>query len=77
MILSVEEATGKWCTMVRKYGGKDLYPHNRDGEGRVVTGSMCLGDKCMMWRWMARTGTAEKTRVSSGYCGLAGKPVQD
>jgi hypothetical protein len=34
-------------------------------------GALCIGPRCMAWRWVKGS---EKASVGRGYCGLAGRP---
>lgn len=34
---------------------------------------MCVGSKCLAWRWFDLRVSNESSRVN-GYCGLAGRP---
>jgi hypothetical protein len=80
MLLTQEEATTKWCPMVRSatlitdvdhdetaIGGAAC---NRADPYRTYEPSHCIADICMMWRWF---DNGLETKVL-GYCGLAGKP---
>lgn len=78
-----EEAKKKWCPMVRFHvietSSQTVYS-NRDEDS---LSSRCIASDCMMWRW----GNPEEIEidrgygqppdidfVSSGFCGLGGKP---
>lgn len=39
----------------------------------------CVGDVCMVWRWITREEPTHLRQVptSFGYCGLAGRPAHD
>lgn len=81
-----EEAAKRWCPFGRRltcYGeGTELAmaSHNRTGEGQPAT--MCLGSRCMAWRWIV-LGPQQRimaevqgvdVKVPHGYCGLAPIP---
>jgi hypothetical protein len=69
--MTVKEATGKWCPMVRgarhetySTGGDSKPVHtivggcNTDmlGGTRIPASCRCIADKCAMWRWIAYPG---------------------
>lgn len=71
---SPEAAQMRWCPVARS--PVSLINHtknttgfivaNRQEDGTPDAGALCLGPKCMAWRWHDR---------ACGYCGLAGVPV--
>lgn len=75
MIVNEEDASKRWCPMVRQpqrannhHGDPDGSPAacNTDYQGvRLRDGNNCIGSHCMMWRPL---------NDGRGYCGLAGKP---
>lgn len=58
--VTLEQAHEKWCPIARVNGSNTAYWNGKIQIGDLVR---CIGDRCMMWRWV----NAEK-----GYCGLAG-----
>jgi hypothetical protein len=63
--MAVAVALTKWCPMVR-YGECSENKPATIGVGvSPPTVSMCIADRCMMWRW--------STFELFGYCGLAGE----
>lgn len=46
-------------------------PDDARREALIRDVSMCIGTRCMAWRW---TGASHDTPLSDGHCGLAGKP---
>jgi hypothetical protein len=62
-----EEARNKWCPFARVHtpDRTGSTAANRDFDG-LRRGSQCIASDCMMWR---------KDSQSTGYCGLAGRPL--
>lgn len=84
MILTESQAREKWCPFSRvvEAGGPVGIPaynraHHQSNDAPVSypAGGLCLGSKCMAWRFerfpVATTGNTE-LRSDRGYCGLAG-----
>lgn len=50
-----EEATQCWCPFARVDGlyskGSDATVHNRLPDGDITMSAMCVGSRCMAWRW--------------------------
>jgi hypothetical protein len=63
MIVTEQEAETLWCPHAR-----DAYGNRFVDEQGVERGSVCVGSKCMAWRWLQGTKHAGR-----GYCGLSGK----
>ena len=65
MSMSIEEAKGKWCPMVRNImaDARTGRNYNRVG-GKVDKNSTCVADKCMLWRYYS-------PETYEGYCGLS------
>ena len=76
--MTEQEAKTKWCPMVR---------HTKDQEGNFYTTNgrnssgfeTCIASDCMMWRYktngqMGYDRNPDDTCLTSGYCGLGGKP---
>ena len=55
------EAKQKWCPMARRVFEGATF--NRDESGGIADTCLCVGARCMMWRWVM---------VDNGRCGLAG-----
>lgn len=68
MLVSEEEATKKWCPMVRAEAGFDNVAANAGASDRNPAWSHCIGADCMMWRRDPVGPTC------FGYCGLGGAP---
>ena len=68
--MTEEEAKTKWCPMVRlgDSGGNNQLLLG----GTHSTLGHCIGSACMMWR-ERRGYDAGELKLTSGYCGLAGK----
>jgi len=64
--MTEDESKQKWCPFVRMEG------YNRT-ESHFVPGSNCIGSECMAWRWGFHENDKD-AQITSGYCGLAGKP---
>jgi len=64
-MMTEEEAKTKWCPQARVAAVEGDGP-NRRYDGAPIRGSLCLASGCMMWR---------KDSQSTGYCGLAGRPL--
>jgi hypothetical protein len=72
--MTEEEAATKWCPMARSwaYGGNDdQVTVNRSDTGNPDTACMCVGSRCMAWRFDRYNQNPDgKAR---GYCGAFGK----
>jgi len=77
MKVTIEEAAGRWCPLVRVDGA------NRSNDmpvgGSADSGKLyhCLAEACMAWRvfhYEIERPQAETILPHRGYCGLAGKP---
>lgn len=83
MLMTPTEASSVWCPMARVIFIKDdsvpsgqpawnrVQPDQPEAEVRATTATMCLGNRCAMWRWV----DDQPVDVRRGYCGLAGSPV--
>lgn len=74
MLVDNEIAKTCWCPMVRsgELDGTDtntVAVINSWAGQRVMSGSLCVADKCMMWRF--------SINMDDGYCGLAGIPYNE
>ena len=74
--MTEKKAAECWCPFSRApangiHGDVVL---NRDSDGTADTGSLCMGSRCMAWRWTFRNEVGGKTHggPGTGYCGLAG-----
>ena len=74
--MTEEEAKSKWCPHVRSYQGG----WNVGSTDRVPKQALCIGSRCMAWRWVqdeltnfVANGKTVVTPSEHGYCGLAGK----
>lgn len=67
MIHTLKKAREKWCPMARFYMGNDnggLAGINRTFTDNIPTGTECIADECMWWKWDGDL---------SGYCGKVGR----
>ncbi|MCI0366686.1 MAG: hypothetical protein L0219_22715 [Phycisphaerales bacterium] len=78
-----DEAKAKWCPFVRVSVVSDpvalTYAHNRDDAQMMSSGFNCIASQCMAWREHAvmrqvKDAHGTITGISTGFCGLAGKP---
>ncbi len=70
--MTEDKARERWCPFVRQaYAFGESIAANRDSEGRPDRMGRCIASGCMAWRWHH---SAAHGRLTSGYCGLAGKP---
>ena len=58
-MLTEEEAKGKWCPLT--------FNNGHDPE-------KCCTSMCMAWRWGRKPHMKQEECMTTGYCGLAGKP---
>lgn len=66
--LTEKEAADRWCPLTRCAGDAD----NREADGDPLDGALCIGSKCMAWRWSNQdTGP---TGDATGFCGAFGSP---
>jgi hypothetical protein len=81
MLLTEEQARGKWCAHARTVVSNTAF--NRIfARIEFVTspeGCRCIASECMSWRWsepnfLPRTEAEAKANPPKGYCGLAGRP---
>lgn len=82
MMLTREQAAATWCPMTRlaAIGAGGVVAHGQSVFNRlqnardtsIPDSSICIADRCAMWRWLGPVGAAS-SRL--GYCGLAGAPV--
>ena len=75
MLIKEEDADHYWCPHVRLDRGGYPATYNRTAWDMPLTPEKkahCIGDSCMMWRWNSR-----RDGDDLGYCGLAGKPVDE
>lgn len=89
MILTPEEARGRWCPFARVMAtsGSLAASVNRGGDGSADE-VRCLADGCMGWRWAPTLTVNNPTRAigadgrqpgqrvdrTLGFCGPAGRP---
>ena len=82
MLLTEEQARGKWCSETRVVGatakdGTIISAYNRITTDKETTLApalcRCLASDCMKWRW-DEGGRNFGADPSRGWCGLAGKP---
>lgn len=75
MVVSEKEAETKWCPFVR------FASHCDDGNARnrgMIAGqnpapyALCIGSRCMAWRWLKHPDFAEAWETPVGRCGLSG-----
>jgi len=71
MLIKEKYAHQKWCPMVRMSAAGDP-AMNAEYKSRIPDFATCRGGSCMMWRWNSRRDDDD-----TGYCGLAGKPIDD
>jgi len=65
------ETKTKWCPFVRMSPQSAI---NNRGDNHPNAGNVnCIGSQCMAWRWGFREDDKD-AEITSGYCGLAGKP---
>jgi hypothetical protein len=71
MILTEAEAKTKWCPFSRigAYGQN----RNQDPPVDFREPCTCIASRCMAWR----KTTTDVLTESQGYCGLAGKPIDN
>lgn len=51
MILTEEQAKTRWCPMTRLDSSYENNPSlNREMDGSVARGALCIASECMMWR---------------------------
>lgn len=68
-MLTEEQASEKWCPAVRSSAGayaKAVSATNKD--------AVCMGSRCMWWRWDVKDYGPGIEMPKMGYCGMAGKP---
>ena len=79
MLVTFEEAKKLWCPKAvvpgivgnEREGFTAALTANRDGTtGEPHPAAMCLGPRCMWWRW----APPKDRTVLKGYCGAAGTP---
>lgn len=89
MLVTEEEAKGKWCPHSRtvKYDVGTMFsssPRNRVVESEAnevlaeisynLAGCQCIASQCMAWRWSEQLmRTDGPVLPRTGYCGLAGR----
>lgn len=69
------EAAERWCPLARfKFASTSDNPScNREGGPNggdnpwMISGTRCIGSRCMAWRWVIEEARAR------GYCGAFGK----
>jgi hypothetical protein len=73
MLITEQEASAKWCPMVRSL--EITWPEEQSvakgpfNEGPRPQGNVsCIASRCMMWRERGKNDDGEPV----GYCGLAG-----
>ena len=75
--MTEDEAKLKWCPMAR-VADPAIGTFNRDAVSSKhgIAGWMCLASGCMAWRWELPDSelVGERSPLSRGHCGLAGKP---
>lgn len=68
-----DDAKSKWCPEARNIQSWDGSTHNRDN-GLPTDETMCLGRKCMAWRWACFFDPEGR---EYGYCGKYGRVSTD
>ncbi|MBF0401305.1 MAG: hypothetical protein HQL80_02510 [Magnetococcales bacterium] len=66
MLVTVEEAKGRWCCMARADAVQQARQH------LIIP---CLPGVCMGWRWVGAESAGHGDTLF-GYCGLAGRPMR-
>lgn len=77
MLMTEEEAAGKWRPMSRSEAHAGA--NRKDGGGGGY--GVCLASRCAMWRWTIAPDVRDnwnknfpdKQVKAEGYCGLAGR----
>ncbi len=51
MLTTESEAKGLWCPFARVTVGEGHPASNRCNDGSLMSNALCIGSKCMAWRW--------------------------
>jgi hypothetical protein len=71
-VCTEKEAAEKWCPHMKR--DIDRGANFVIGpEGRTFF-PICIGSRCMQWRWVETMNLKPIGENPRGYCGLAGKP---
>lgn len=79
MQLTEEMARKKWCPFVRTTGGNRFYNEKTDGFQNTPNVYHCIASDCMAWRELhfSHVKGGDASMEQHGYCGIAGRPVQE
>ena len=83
MLLTEEEAKGKWCPFSRK-----AYRFSQGFESGPFSGACsfnrggrqncdCIASSCAVWQWYDTLSNMKGSEIPRGYCGLASKPTME